>query len=266
MKRRAILASVGVTSAGVAGCLETVDPRTNGKQNGRRYEACGEPVLVFAKLPTEVQREVRTAFEEGEYSNDGELLYGQVAGESIEALRRNDFYYEAHVNTKLLGGQTLSFTQTSMHYESPVDVEIRNLREDEWRGTVKVTGVDGETHVLEENVTIESHPVTGDKRSVDLDDERIERFRVTDEWGEYGISLRADRVAYDEYDQARADSYHLEGTIGKYAGRYLRIVIDAEGAGFDDRLGGESNEAGNESPERPCLWDEGNEVVMGSAE
>lgn len=265
MKRRTLLASLGATSVSVAGCVSTIAPSSS-EDSSSDFEACGEPILVFSKLPDAVQREVETAFEEGEYHADGELLYEQVAGDSVQALRRNDFYYDSHIDKKLLGGKTLSFTQTTMTHDSPVDLEIRNTRDGDWKGTVKVTDVDGEILVLEENVTVESYPTDPEKRRVDLTDERIKQFSVTDEWGEYRISLFANQEEYDTYDASREDSYFLEGTTGTYGGHHLRVVLNEEGAELDDELGRESTEENNSSPEQPCLWNETNEVVMGSAE
>ncbi|QLG48710.1 hypothetical protein [Natrinema halophilum] len=83
MKRRALLTSITVGAATVAGCIGKLNRDENDE---RKYEACNHSVLRYRNLPDDVKTEVDTALNEGHYVSDEQLLWQQVAGPEVEAL------------------------------------------------------------------------------------------------------------------------------------------------------------------------------------
>lgn len=172
MNRRAFLTSISVGTATVAGCIG----RNENNKNERKYEECNQRVIHYGSLPEDVKAEVDTAFDEGQYESDGELLWQQVAGPRVEWLLHGGTYYTPQVDVDN-GVRTLQFRDTTPQYDSMKYLHIRDVPEIPLDILITVRNSNGA--VLEEvNTTIED-------RAFD----RRPKIPVASEFGTYIIEV-----------------------------------------------------------------------------
>jgi len=250
MNRRSILAILGASTASVAGCLS--GPEQAGEDNGKGaeesdYETCHQQVIYFSRLPDEVKTEVETALEEGKYQTKNELLYDQVEGGGVEALKYESTYYESDITQSQDGYQTLSFTETTVTPDNKKHLLVQNVTEDEWNGTVIIENSDGR-RLIEEEVTIESFPRDATrKRDDDEDgiDDRITKIPI-DEFGRYIITFESETGEKEQVEDI-ISMYDFIGTL---------VLMDDNGiqtTGQEEGLPGVRGVVAE--PEPPCTWD-----------
>ena len=250
MKRRTVLAGAAATLAGTAGCLAST----------AEYERCSESVLVYDRLPEPVRAEVDAALEEGAYESrtllvDRELKYEQVAGRSVDVLRKDGAYYEPRVESAaaLLGfgrKRILSLEPVTLASDSPHELLVRNVTDERWTGVVTVDDRSGE-RLLEERLAIESSPrEETPARRADADEDRIVRLPVTDEYGRYDATF--------DPDDGDPEGVELRFTRG-YPPRRNRYAITDDGLEHSETLYGAVERPGH--PPKPCSWDDEGELV-----
>lgn len=178
MNRRTLLATVGVTTAGLAGCLGSV----SGEQ---KYEECDAPFVLYGYLPDDVATEVDSAFENGGYETDDELLYAQAVSDDTP-LGKDDTLYEHQVEPDG-DAPRLSFEEWTA-YSSPVELTVRNDTDDAVELSVAVTDDNGTVVLAEDAVTVDpdggsrSFPVASAFGEYDIDIEFENGRRETETW------------------------------------------------------------------------------------
>ncbi|WMT09847.1 hypothetical protein NP511_09505 [Natrinema thermotolerans] len=163
MNRRTLLTSISVGAATVAGCTGGVE----NDETGRKYEECNLPALQYGTLPEDVRAEVDTAFNEGQYETDGELLWQQVAGPGVEFLKKggpwytpDGTYYTPQVDSDN-GVHTLQFEETTPQLDSTKYLHVEDVPEVPVNITIKYTdGTVLEDHTIEEKDDYPEVPVS----------------------------------------------------------------------------------------------------------
>ncbi|OAQ51641.1 hypothetical protein HTG_16420 [Natrinema mahii] len=164
MNRRTLLTSISVGAATVAGC-------TGGDENdetGRKYKPCNHMVLEYWILPEDVKAEVDTAFDEGQYESDEELLWQQIAGSDVQALQRGGkvfekgpdgyeprqeiTFYSPQVDVND-GVHTLQFEETTPQYDSMKHLTVQRGPEVPRNISIAVKNTEG-TVIEETDLTI----------------------------------------------------------------------------------------------------------------
>ncbi|MFA9416386.1 hypothetical protein [Natrinema sp. HArc-T2] len=203
MKRRTLLAAVSTGTATVAGCTGKLDGSTNdtegsgrpdGDENaereyeecgtgeladededvGRQYEECNHRILHYRILPEDVKTEVDTAFNQGHYESDGELLWEQVAGPGVEALERDGLHYAPQVNVDN-GVHVLHFQEITPQYNSTKYLTVHSVPEAPLELSITVTDTEG--------IVLEETDLTIQERDSD------QKVPVASEFGTYLVEV-----------------------------------------------------------------------------
>ena len=122
MNRRTLLTAISVGAATVAGCTG------RDENDERKYEECKLRIIYYRDLPEDVKTEVDTAFDEGQYESDEELLWQQVAGPDVEALKRGETYYSPQVDVDD-DVHVLQFEETTPQYDSTKHLTVVGVPE-----------------------------------------------------------------------------------------------------------------------------------------
>lgn len=163
MNRRTLLTSISVGAATVAGCIGKLNRDENDEQkkpnrnenDERKYEECNRRILNYRTLPEDVKTEVDTAFDEGQYESDEELLWQQVAGPGVEWLLREGTYYAPQVDVDN-GVHTLKFEETTPQFETKY-LNVEHDLEEPQDLSITIKAIEGNskrTVLQEDGITI----------------------------------------------------------------------------------------------------------------
>lgn len=166
MNRRECLAALGTVSAALTGCSSPFG-------GSRGYEECDAPFVLYDSLPRDVRSEVDSAFDDGTYETDGDLLYDEAVSDDTPLGRAGTLY--GHRVDRDGDVRRLSFEEWAA-YPSPVELAVRNDAAETVHASVRVTDEGGATVFEKGGVALE--PDGGSRR-----------FPVTAEFGEYEFEV-----------------------------------------------------------------------------
>lgn len=222
MNRRTLLTAISGGAATVAGC-------TGGDEDdGRKYEECDRRFLDYRILPRDVKAEVDTAFNEGRYESDEELLWEQVAGPRLEALARDGSYYAPQVDVEN-SVHILQFEEITPQYDSTKHLTVIHVPEVPLEISIAIKDTEGE--VLDEtDLTIE-------------DRDSNQEAPIANEFGTYLVE-----VTVEDWG-----SVTEELTLGPFP-EPIRLGIIGENDETDQRFS-VAIESGSDSDYDPCPWE-----------
>jgi|GEM_PF-749438 len=211
MRRRLVLTAVATGAATIAGCTseratddtnegatdDTNERATDGDDGTDGYEPCELSILSYARLPEAIKDEVDVALKEGQYATEGELLWSEISGPELEALKKDDSYYTPIVDRNGVKETTLQFKEITPQYDETITLPIYNSTDKSLE--ISVTVKDGGRTVLEEtDLTLqELTDPTLDEREPEgesgpLKEENLSHDKeipIGSEYGEYTVEI-----------------------------------------------------------------------------
>ena len=228
MKRRALLASIAVSTTVVAGCLsgddDTTDTTDDDTTDTTAYERCDNRIVLVSNLPDSAADEARTAIEHGVYETDGGLVLADVMRVEDAYLEDDGAYYRPTVSEEN-DVTALAATREWPTFER--DVLLENATGDDVTADLHVEHEQTHETVLEAHLDLEP----GEELSLNED--------VAFPYGDYRAELTGEEWALEDSWEL---NWHFE------AGPYPIDLTD-DGLFEDpiDRASGETH----------CRWDEG---------
>ncbi|WP_123619988.1 hypothetical protein [Halorubrum sp. CSM-61] len=141
--------------------------------------------IEYSQLPDDVQAEINTVLEDGEYRSES-LLFDDAVDPSYSYIVLYDTPYDPRVEDGDGGTQILTLTEVeSVRAPNPPAITVRNTADREHEVRIEVVG---EETLIDETVTIES------------DDFR--KYHPTDEFGSYELTVE---TLTDEKEPRRYD-------------------------------------------------------------
>lgn len=223
MNRRSLLATVGLASASVAGCVDGVRRSVAGEIE---YEQCGKTNVVLSELPEDARAEARSAIEDGAYETSDEPLLPEVIDLEETHIQSDDTYWLVSETGE---GETTRFEAT----EALPPVEpLSMVNRDDIPLTIS-------RRVVHERDDIFSDPVLIDDR------QRLEAGYVTsaldvDAIGEYTAEIVINGDVRTELSFERTRTTDVE------------IIVTESGA--------TTEETDVEPRPRNCQWNDGGEL------
>ncbi|WP_152423206.1 hypothetical protein [Natrinema versiforme] len=236
MNRRTLLAVVTASIATISGCI---GGRNNGSEGN--YEPCNARVVSYLQLPEGVKDEVDIAFEEGQYSTRGELLWEKIDAPELQAIEKDDDYFSPIVDTNgvfPLKETTLQFEKTTPQYDEPVNLSIYQSVADTL--TISIT-VEYEGRVVnkEQNIRIQEKV---NPYSTDYEDKSVRPNILTGrKYGRYTFDIAIEgRENITEIFQIGSSHYTHTPTI-----LYIQEENSSISVAVTRRVGGDP---------APCPW------------
>ena len=210
MNRRRFLTVATTGTITLAGCIGG----NIGDKTTEKYEECDLMIIYYGLLPSDVQKEVDTAFNKGKYETEGELLWKEVAGPNVQAIKKDDNFYAPNVERED-GVHTLRFEETTPRYAEPQFLRVSNTTNDTLN--ISITVKDSKKTILEKaDFTVE--PKSG------LDDHRVPIAR---EFGEYIFDIEIEGLWSDTI---------VEELLERYPRPILYIYPDEESSSHGEQV------------------------------
>lgn len=215
MKRRTLLAEIGMGSAVIAGCVSD--------ENERQYEnRCGLTTFSYRHLPDTVKNEVDTAFSEGECTTEGNFYYElHIERPAEQAMRKGRTYYVANIEAVTTERSTLTFEETIPTFQSPRSLEMEN-------GTDEPLDFEFTVRYVPGDVLTDSNGERLFRRNVSLEPQGRISLDILDKFTKYELTI------FPEGMEAKRDEFSVSRTSERWEATIDEdeLLVGGVGAGY----------------------------------